>query len=100
MWKSIINTDPLEGEEGYTQWLDEVMREPWVEALWDLVQADGVWVGTEEQLIQELKLRVGREVAESEDFPSSLERLIDYQGYAIDGFLSSGLGIFDYRQEL
>jgi hypothetical protein len=98
-WRSKFNTDPPDDEEGYTKWLDAVMGEPWVTALFDLVRWDGVWVGTEEQLIKELKMRVGKVVRESEDFPTTFQQLMDYQGFAIDGFLSSGLGIFDYREE-
>jgi hypothetical protein len=104
-WRSLINDFPDEENwEGdplpmnYLEWLGKVMQEPWVEALWSLVQWSGVWVGTEAELIRELKMRVDKEVSTSPDFPSSLERLMAYQDYAIDGFLTSRLGILDFRE--
>jgi hypothetical protein len=99
-WRSIINSGPSEEEDGYSEWLEEVLLEPWVQALWGLVQWSGVWTGTEDQLIQQMRMRVAREVRASEDFPSSLEQLTTYMDWAIDGILSSGLGVFDYHQEL
>jgi hypothetical protein len=97
-WKSLINTGPDYEEEGYVEWLEQVMQEPWVLALEDLVKWEGVWAGTEEQLIQELRRRVGKEIKESEDFPSTFERVLEYQDYAGDGFLLADLGVYDYRE--
>jgi hypothetical protein len=92
MWKSAINSGPNPDEEGYAEWLDEVMQEPWVLALEELVKWSGVWTGTGEQLIRELKARVGKEVRESKDFPSSLEQLFRYMDCAIDGISRAASG--------
>lgn len=97
-WKSAINDGPDPEDEGYDEWVERVMAEPWVAALEDLIKWSGLWVGTEEQLILEVKTRVGKKVAESEDFPSSFERLLAYQDYAIDGFCWKGFGLLDYRE--
>jgi hypothetical protein len=96
-WRSKINNAPDPEEETYGERVDEVMSEPWVLALEGLIRWGGVWVGSEEQLVQELKRRAGREVSASPDFPDSLQRLDGYQSVAIDGFCSRGFGVLDYR---
>jgi hypothetical protein len=57
----------------------------------DMVKWTGIWVGTEERFFEELRMRVGREVASSPDFPSSAEQLKLYQSIAIDGFFARPL---------
>jgi hypothetical protein len=97
-WKSEIMTGPDMYEEGYREWLEKVMDEPWARAVEDMVRWTGIWVGTEEELIAELKMRVGSEVAASPDFPSSLEILDWYFGIALDGFFLKSIGILDFRK--
>lgn len=78
------------------------MNEPWFVALQDLVKWTGTWTGSEEELMRELRLRVNREVWESEDFPSDPPKLMKY--YEAMFFASSevslgdeGLSLLDYR---
>ncbi|MDP9437239.1 MAG: hypothetical protein M3P49_00585, partial [Actinomycetota bacterium] len=101
-WKSEIRSgpDPMEAQYSgsdsawaeYKEWLERVMREPWVHALESLVRWSGLWVGTEGELVRELRARAGREAAASEDFPSSLERLDRYMSIAEDGFHERDIG--------
>ena len=105
-WKSEIRNGPDRMEAQYSdsvwaeyeEWRERVMREPWVLALEGLVKWAGVWVGTEEELVGELKVRAGREVGRSEDFPSTLEQLITYVHTAEDGFFERKLGVLDFRE--
>lgn len=105
-WKSEIRNgpDPTEAQyfdsvwAEYQEWLEGVMLEPWVLALEGLVRWTELWVGTEEELVGELKLRAGRETGESEDFPSTLEQLSLYVAIAEDGFFERDLGLLDYRE--
>ncbi len=107
-WKSEIlsGPDPMEAPfpdsdfdpAEYEEWLERVMREPWVHALVGLVRWSGLWVGAEEALMLELKARAGREAAASEDFPSSLERLDRYMSIAEDGFHERDIGLLDYQE--
>jgi hypothetical protein len=102
-WRSGINempecdADHPDYPAGYDKWLQKVMDEPWVHALEDMVKWTGVWVGTEEAFFRELRMRVGREVASSPDFPSSAERLKLYQSIATDGFHARRLEFWHWR---
>ncbi len=104
MWKSVIWDEPEEQDEQgnanplYNEWVEEVLSEPWFVALRDLVKWTGTWTGAEEKLMKEIKLRVNREVWESEDFPSEPQKLMEY--YEIIYFARSGLNleIFDYSE--
>src|SRR5215204_5760970 len=104
MWKSVIRDFPEEQDEQgnanllYNEWVEALREEPWFVALRDLVKWSGTWVGTEEELMGELRLRVDREVWESEDFPSEPQKLMKY--YEIIYFARSGLNleIFDYSE--
>jgi hypothetical protein len=104
-WKSAImddhgwdgvEADP-EAFDRYERWLEQVMDEPWVRGLEDLVKWSGVWFGTEQQIIEELKLRAGKEVSSSPDFPASFEQLERYLSIALDGFLQRNLILLHYR---
>jgi len=104
MWKSVIR-DYLEeqDEQGntiplYNEWVEELLREPWFVALRDLVRWPGIWTGTEEQLMQEIRLRIDRDVWESEDLPSEPQKLMEYHEAIY--FARSGLNleIFDYSE--
>jgi hypothetical protein len=104
-WKSAIMDDhgwdgveeDPEAFERYEQWLEQVMDESWFTGLEDLVKWTGVWFGTEQQIIEELKLRAGKEVGSSPDFPSSYEQLERYVSIALDGICMKDLGLLHYR---
>lgn len=103
MWKSEIRNPPpsqLEefvGNPAYDKWVDAVMEEPWFVALRDLVRWGGVWTGTGEELVEQVRLRVGREVRESEDFLSDLETLMEYYDMLYYSRAGLGLEIYDRR---
>ena len=104
MWKSEIRNSPpseLEREvpnPAYDEWVDAMMEEPWFVALRDLVKWTGTWVGTEEELVAEVRLRVDREVRESEDFPSDFGTLMDYHHILYYSRFGLGLEIYDHRE--
>jgi hypothetical protein len=113
MWKSVVrdHLDMLEGsqnpnplkEEDYDVWIyGIILQEPWLVALFDLVKWAGTWTGTEEQLMEEVKLRVNREVWESEDFPSEYSKLMEYfdvaWGFGRHDGDKLNLEIFDYHE--
>lgn len=104
IWRSKINECPERDAdhpfypEGYDEWLEEVMAEPWVRALEDLVKWTGLWVGTEEQFFAELEMRVDKDAFASPDFPSSVERLNIYQEIAIEGFMKRDLEFWHYSE--
>ena len=106
-WISAINDCPKIDDDHcdedqyydrYDEWLEKVMVEPWVAALEDLIKWTRLWVGTEEQLIGELKMRAGKEVSASPDFPSSYEQLDEYIRTAIEGFQMKYLEVMHYRE--
>ena len=88
-------TDP--GSGAYEEWLGRVMDEPWVRAVEGMVAWTGVWVGTEEELIGEMRMRAGKAAGDSPDFPSSLRRLKRYVNLALDGFFDRKLRVADHR---
>jgi hypothetical protein len=107
-WRSAINDYPKFDEDLYVdedqyndqyyEWLEKVMAEPWVQALEHLIRWTKLWVGTEEQLIEEIKIRVGKEVSASPDFPSSYDQLDEYIRTAIEGFQMKDLEVMHYRE--
>lgn len=105
MWRSAIGQMPdlqyiamFEPDSTeYEEWLEKVMAEPWVRAMEDMVKWTGVWVGTEERFFEELRMRVGKEVFASPDFPSSVERLYEYIEDARDGFIARPLWFWHYK---
>lgn len=106
-WRSAINDCPDEqyleefepDSTEYEDWLEKMMAEPWVTALEHLIWYSGLWVGTEEQLIEEIQLRAGKEVSASPDFPSTFEQLDKYIANTIEGFRMRRLGVMDYREQ-
>ena len=104
MWKSVIWDRPAEeNEQGdinprFDEWVEAVMNEPWFTALQNLVKWTGTWIGTEEELMQELRLRVNREVWESEDFPSEMCKLMKYYLIIYRSYPYTDLDILDYRE--
>jgi hypothetical protein len=107
MWKSELRNCPdLEyamygrgaPSKEYEAWVDRIAEEPWFFALRELVEHQGQWwVGTEQELIEQLKGRVGEEASASEDFPSILDRLKDYAWVAGEAFTRLDIDILDYE---
>ena len=104
MWKSMIYESPEPEIEWHKlnpqwlRWLDTVTEEPWFVALEDLVKWSGTWTGTEEELVEEVSLRVSREVRESEDFPSTYEKFSEYYDILYYSDPHRPPMILDYRE--
>src|SRR5918995_6794391 len=80
------------------EWIDTITRRPWFVALNSLPEDRGLWVGTEEDLMEELKERVGPEATLSEDFPSSASEIIEPPKDVEFAMRKEQLSIMDYRQ--
>ncbi len=89
-------TDP--GSKAYDEWLARVMDEPWFRALEGMVAWTDIWVGTEEELIEEMRMRAGKAAGNSPDFPASFGRLKLYVDLALDGFFDRNLRVVDHRE--
>ncbi len=71
MWKSVIRNcpdpdfDPNQGvlTEAYKDWLQKIEKEPLIRGFQELAEPTGWWVGTEEELIEELKARGSGSIA-------------------------------------
>jgi len=64
------------------EWIDEIIRRPWFSALKSLPGEVSFWVGTEGDLMEELRKRTvevqaGDVDIASEDFPSSAREIIE-----------------------
>jgi hypothetical protein len=53
------------------EWIDAIISKPWFAALKSLPGDRGLWVGTEDELMEELKERVSPDAALSEEFQKS-----------------------------
>lgn len=99
MWKSVIRDYPEEEDEWginplFLEWVEALMREPWLVALQDLVRWTKIWTGTEEGLMEEIRSRVNQEVWESEDFPSDFPQFREFYRIAWQlAFYISRLGL-------
>jgi hypothetical protein len=80
------------------EWVDAITRRPWFVALNSLPEDRGLWVGTEDELLEELKERVGPEATLSEDFPSSASEIIEPPQDVEFAMRKEQLSIMDYRQ--
>ncbi len=80
------------------EWIDAITRRPWFVALNSLPGDRGLWVGTEDELLEELKERVGPEATLSEDFPSSASEIIEPPQDVEFAMRQEQLSIMDYRQ--
>jgi hypothetical protein len=80
------------------EWIDAITRRPWFVALNSLPEDRGLWVGTEDELLEELKERVGPEATLSEDFPSSASEIIEPPQDVEFAMRKEQLSIMDYRQ--
>jgi hypothetical protein len=79
------------------EWIDAITRRPWFVALNSLPEDRGLWVGTEDELLEELKERVGPEATLSEDFPSSAREIIEPPQDVDWAMRKERLSIIDYR---
>jgi hypothetical protein len=104
MWKSVIHEIPDEQDEQdntnplYEKWVDELEGEPWFVALRDVAEPAGTWVGTEDELVEEVRRRVHRAVRESEDFPSDYKMLDRYFLILWQSRPRIGYVILDHRE--
>jgi hypothetical protein len=80
------------------EWIDAITRRPWFVALNSLPEDRGLWVGTEDELLEELKERIGPEATLSEDFPSSASEIIEPPKDVDWAMRQEQLSIMDYRQ--
>jgi len=78
--------------------IDAITRKPWFVALKSLPGDRGLWVGTEDELMEELKERVGPDAALSEDFPSSAREIIEPPRDVEYAMRKERLEIMDYRE--
>jgi hypothetical protein len=84
------------------EWIDAITRRPWFVALKSLPGEAGLWVGTEEDLMEELKKRTVEEQAgdddvASEEFPSSAREIIEPPQDVDWAMRKERLSITDYR---
>jgi hypothetical protein len=78
-------------------WIERIVQEPWLAALLRLVAKDA-WVGTEEQLLDELKAFAGDRVYQPSDFPRTLDELHTYIASDRRVFGQLDLDVLDYRE--
>ena len=80
------------------EWIDAITRKPWFAALKSLPGDRGLWVGTEDKLMEELKERVGPDAALSGDFPSNVGEIIEPPRDVEFAMRKERLSIMDYRK--
>jgi hypothetical protein len=80
------------------EWVEAITRSPWFIALKSLPGDRGLWVGTEDELLEELKERVGPEATLSEDFPSSASEIIEPPDDVEFAMRQERLEVLDYRR--
>jgi hypothetical protein len=82
------------------EWIDAIISKPWFAALKSLPGDRGLWVGTEEDLMEDLKKRTvevqAGDVA-SEEFPSSAREIIEPPQDVDWAMRKECLSITDYR---
>jgi hypothetical protein len=84
------------------EWIDAITRRPWFVALKSLPGDRGLWVGTEEDLMKELKKRTVEQQSSdvdiaSEEFPSSAREIIEPPQDVDWAMRKERLSITDYR---
>src|SRR5215210_925391 len=84
------------------EWIDAIISKPWFAALKSLPGERGLWVGTEEDLMEELKKRTveaqaGNVDVASEVFPSSAREIIEPPQDVDWAMRKERLSITDYR---
>jgi hypothetical protein len=79
------------------EWIDAIISKPWFAALKSLPGDRGLWVGTEDELMEKLKERVGPDAILSEDFPPSASEIIEPPQDVDWAMREERLSITDYR---
>jgi hypothetical protein len=79
------------------EWIDAIISKPWFAALKSLPGDRGLWVGTEDELMEELKERVSPDAALPEEFPSSAREIIEPPQDVDWAMRKERLSITDYR---
>jgi hypothetical protein len=84
------------------EWIDAIISKPWFAALKGLPGDRGLWVGTEEDLMEELRKRTvevqaGDVDVASEEFPSSAREIIEPPQDVDWAMRKERLSITDYR---
>jgi hypothetical protein len=85
------------------EWIDAITRRPWFVALKSLPGEAGFWVGTEEELIEELIARMLEEQDDGDalvdqDFPSSAREIVDPPDDVVFAMRKERLSLVDYRK--
>jgi hypothetical protein len=85
------------------EWIDEIIRRPWFSALKSLPGEVSFWVGTEGDLMEELRRRTvevqaGDVDIASEDFPSSAREIIEPPQDVDWAMRKERLSLVDYRK--
>jgi hypothetical protein len=85
------------------EWIYAITRRPWFVALKSLPGEAGFWVGTEEELIEELIARMleeqdGVAAVVAEDFPSSAREIIEPPPDVDWAMRKERLSLVDYRK--
>jgi hypothetical protein len=81
------------------EWIDAIISKPWFAALKSLPGERGLWVGTKDGLMEELKARVGPDAPLSEDFPSNVDEIIEPSQDVDWAMRKERLSIMDYREQ-
>jgi hypothetical protein len=82
------------------EWIDAITRRPWFVALKSLPEDRGLWVGTEEDLMEELRKRTVQGQAgdvASEEIPSSAREIIEPPQDVDWAMRRERLSLVDYR---
>jgi hypothetical protein len=102
-----LHDDHLDPDAGrhreIDEWIDEIIRRPWFSALKSLPGEVGFWVGTEGDLMEELRRRTvevqaGDADVASEDFPSSAREIIEPPPNVDWAMRKERLSLVDYRK--
>jgi hypothetical protein len=85
------------------EWIDAITRRPWFAALKSLPGEVGFWIGSEEELIEELIARILEEQGDGdalvdEAFPSSAREIVDPPDDVVFAMRKERLSLLDYRK--
>jgi hypothetical protein len=80
------------------EWIEEITRRPWFVALESLPGEDGLWVGTEDELMTELEARTQLGASQPGDFPLNIGELIEPEREVEYAFRKARLDVMDYRK--
>jgi hypothetical protein len=97
-----LNAD-AERHREIDEWIDAITRRPWFAALKSLPGEVGFWVGTEEELIEELIARMlevqdDDDALVDEDFLTSAREIVDPPDDVVFAMRKERLSLLDYRK--